>query len=168
MGNQKYGKSGNTGLALIGATQVFPLSSFCLGSSRKIVFRPGIILMDPGDAAERRPSPVIPPWLTRPPPQPPRWVAEALGTGAIPGKLSAILSGRFRTVCEDGTALPLDKRSVRGLHSFLAQLALGVDHIPGLDRVNLLGVDPDGMVHLFHSLLSVLIDIYSTSRCLFD
>ena len=102
-----------------------------------------------------------PPYMTQ-------LVEEALGTGVILCELSAILTGRFRTVCKDGAALPLDKRSGRGIQSFLAHIPLGVDHIPGLDRVNLLGVDPDGMVHLFHSLLSVLIDIYSTSRCLFD
>ena len=63
---------------------------------------------------------------------PPRLVAEDLGTGAILGKLSVIPAGRLRTVHKDGEALPLDKRSARGIHPFLAQLALGVDQIPVL------------------------------------
>ena len=73
------------------------------------------------------------------PPRPPWPVTEALGTRAIPYELSAILTACFCTVCEDGAALSSDKRSGRGIHSFLAQLALGVDLIPGLDQVTLVG-----------------------------
>ena len=47
------------------------------------------------------------------------------------------------------------------------QLSSGVDLIPVLERVTLVGVDPDGMVHLFHSLFSVRVDLYSTSRRIF-
>ena len=98
-----------------------------------------------------------------PPPRPPRSVVEALGTGEIPGELSAILAGRFWTVRDDGTALTPEKQSVQGIHCFLAS---GV-HIPGLERVALIGVNTDGTVHILHSLLSVLVDLYSTSQRLF-
>ena len=80
--------------------------------------------------------------------RPPRLVSEALGIGAIPVELSAILADRFQTVCEDRVALPSDKLSGRGVYSFLVQIVLGVDHIPGLDWVTLVGVDPDRTVHL--------------------
>ena len=98
-----------------------------------------------------------PPYMTQ-------LVAEALGTVAIPGKISVILAGRFRTVCEGGTALTPDKRSGWGIQSFLAQLASGVDHIPGLDWVYLIGVDHKGTVHLLHLILYVLVDLYYTRR----
>ena len=101
------------------------------------------------------------------PSRPPQSVAEDLGTGHIPGKISTILAGRFRTIFEDGSALPSDKRSGRGIHSFLAQLAWRVDHVPGLERLILVGVDPNIMVHLLHSLLSVPVDLYSTILRLF-
>ena len=45
--------------------------------------------------------------------------AEALRTGVILGELSAILAGRFRTVREGRASLPLDKRPVWEIHSFL-------------------------------------------------
>ena len=80
-------------------------------------------------------------------------MVEDLGTGVIPGELYAILVARFR--------------SGRGIHSFLVQLALGVDHIPVPERLNLVGVNPDEMLHLFQLLFSVLVDIYSTRQCLF-
>ena len=131
-GTKNMGKAGNIGVSLIGAIRVFPLSSFHLGSAREIGFHPGISLVDPVDAVSLRPSSVRPPWSTCPPPRPPRLVEEALGTGVILCELSAILTGRFRTVCKDGAALPLDKRSGRGIQSFLAHIPLGVDHIPGL------------------------------------
>ena len=41
-------KAGNTGVAPLGATRVFPLSSFCLYSRNRI--HRGISLVDPGDA----------------------------------------------------------------------------------------------------------------------
>ena len=102
-----------------------------------------------------------------PPPRPPRLVVEALGTGEIPGELSAILAGRFRTVRKDGAALLSDKLSVRGINSFLEQVAPGVDRIHGLERVTLVGIEPDEMVHLFHSLFSVPFGLYSTIQRLF-
>ena len=53
------------------------------------------------------------------------------------------------------------------MHSFLAHLALGEVPVPGLEQVTLVGVDPDGRVHLMHSLLSVGVSIYSTECRLF-
>ena len=99
--------------------------------------------------------------------RPPQLVAEALGAGVIPSKFSAILAVHFRTVCGNGTALPPYKRLGLGIHSFLVQLVSGVGHIPGLDMVSLIGVEQDGTVHLFHSLLSVSVDLYCISPRLF-
>ena len=70
-------------------------------------------------------------------------------------------------VCKDGAALPLDKRLVRVIQYFLAQLELGADHIPVLERVISVGVNPDVIVHLLHSLLSVPTNLYLTSQRLF-
>ena len=87
--------------------------------------------------------------------RPPLLVAEALGNIVIPAELSAILVDRFWMVWEDGAALPSEKHLGQGIHSFLVHIFSGVDHIPGLERVTLVGVDPDIVVHLLHSLLSV-------------
>ena len=140
---------------------MFPLSSFCFGLDRKIGFHPNVSLVDPGDTAGLQPYPARPPLLTQVPYVRLSWLAETLGTGAIPGELFAILTACFRAVCKYGAALPSDKRFFRVIRSFVAQLVPGVALIPGLDRVTLLGVDPEGMVHLFHSLFSVLFDLYS-------
>ena len=101
------------------------------------------------------------------PPQTPHSVAEALGTGAIPADLAAILAAHSRTVREDGTARTPEERSGRGIHSFLAHLALGEVPVSGLERVTLVGVDPDGRLHLMHSLFSVRFNLYSTECRLF-
>ena len=101
------------------------------------------------------------------PPRPPRLVAKALGTGAIPAKLSAILADRFRTVREDGESLSLEKRLVRGVHSFLAQLKSVVEIVPRLEQVTLVRINSDVMLHLMHLVLSVWVDMYSTSRHIF-
>ena len=89
----------------------------------------------------------------------PRSVVEALGTGEIPAELSAILVAAFRTVHKDGAARSSEKRLGRGIHSFLAQLALVVDPIHGLEQVTLVGVDPYEMVHFMHFLISIRVDI---------
>ena len=99
--------------------------------------------------------------------RPPCSVAEDLGTGAIPAKLSAILAAHSQTVSKDGAALTAEKRSGQGIHSFLVQLESGVDPVPGLDRVTVVGVDPDGRVHLMHSLFYVQVDLYLTLQCMF-
>ena len=100
-------------------------------------------------------------------PGPPRSVAEALETGAIPAELAAILATNSRTVCMDGTACTLEERSGRGFHSFLAHLVLGEVPVLGLEQVTLFGVGPDGRVHLMHSLFSAWVNAYSTECRLF-
>ena len=86
--------------------------------------------MDTGDT----PCLCLPDRHGRPGPlRPPRLVVEALGTGETPDELFAILAARFRTVREDGAVLSSEKRLGQGIHSFLAQIASGVDLIPGLD-----------------------------------
>ena len=97
------------------------------------------------------------------PPRPPRLVAEALGTGAIPAELSAILAARFQMVREDEEEITWDKRSDRDIQSYLVKLVLGVELIPGLELVTLVRVDLDRIVHLMHSLFSVWVNTYSTS-----
>ena len=89
------------------------------------------------------------------PPRPPRSVAEALGTKAIPADLSIILALHSRTVREDGAACTLEVRLGQVIHSFLAELASEVDLVPGLERVTIAGLDPDGRVLLMHSILSL-------------
>ena len=46
-------------------------------------------------------------------------------------------------------------------------MVLGVDPIPVLERVTLVRVNPDGMVHLMHSLFSVRVHIYLTRQIIF-
>ena len=93
------------------------------------------------------------------PPRPPRLVAEALRTRGIRSELSTIPMARFRTVRKDGAELSSDNHSSRGVHSFLAQLVLGVDLIPRLERVTVVRVDLDVMVYLLHSLFSVWVKL---------
>ena len=109
---------------------MFLLSSFFLALAHKIGFHPVISLVDPGNAASHWASPVGPSWSTWTLPWIPRSVEETLGTVAVLSELSAILTGRFREVREDWTALPPEKFSGRGIHSSLAQLTSGVDHTP--------------------------------------
>ena len=132
----------------------------------KLAFHPGISLVDlitPPAAGIRPPVRYGQPR----PPQTPRLVAEALGTGTILAELSAILAARFWVFREDGAALSSEKRSGQGIHYFLAQLTLGVEPILGLERVTLVRIDPNGMVHFMHFLFSVRVNIYSTSRHIF-
>ena len=56
-------------------------------------------------------------------------------------------------------ALLLDKRLGRGIHSFLEQLTMGVELIPGLEWLILGGVNPDRMLHFLHSLFSIQVDL---------
>ena len=102
-----------------------------------------------------------------PPPRPPWLVAEDMGNILILAELAMILADHFHTVRKEGASLSEEKRSGRGIHFFLSQMALGVDLVPGLEKVTLVGFDLDGMVHLMHSLFSVWVDIYLTSRRLF-
>ena len=77
------------------------------------------------------------------------------------------MSDRFRVAKEDGGPLSRDKRSGRGVHSFLVNLASRVDPVPGFERVVLLQFDPDGTVHFLHSIFSVLVDLYSMDQRIF-
>ena len=73
----------------------------------------------------------------------------------------------------------MEKRLCRGIHYFLAQLAqlaqlvqlvqlaLGVDLVPGLERMMVVGVNPVGRVYLMHSLFPVWDDLYSIQQHLF-
>ena len=65
---------------------------------------------------------------------------EDLGNRVVPAELSTILADRFRTVRKDGADLSSEKHSGRGIHSFLMQIALGVDLIPGQERLALFRV----------------------------
>ena len=67
-----------------------------------------------------------------------------------------------------GGALTTERRTVRGLYSFLSHLVSGVDPVPGFERICLIWVDPDRMLHLMHLLFSVPVGLYSTARRLFD
>ena len=69
----------------------------------------------------------------------PRLMVETLRTGAIPAELFTIFAARFWTVCEDEASLSPKKSSGLGIQSFLTQMASGVDPIPGLERVTLVG-----------------------------
>ena len=50
------------------------------------------------------------------PPQPPWLVGEVIGTGHLPDKILEALSGRVRTVREEGGPLSTEKRTGQGLH----------------------------------------------------
>ena len=49
--------------------------------------------------------------------------------------------------------------SVRWIHHFLAQLSLVVEPVPRLERVTVVGSDPDGRMLLMHSLFSVRVNV---------
>ena len=147
---------------------MFPLFSFRLSSALEIGVPPRHRPHEIGEISGFRPSPAPPAMVDMGPPWPPQLVAEALGNGSILGELDAILADHSRTILEDRKALSAEKRSVWGIHSFLTQLTLGLDPVPGLDRVTLVGVDLDVMVHLMHSILSVWVDIYLAIRRLFS
>ena len=53
------------------------------------------------------------------------------------------------------------------IHSFLVQLALGVDLVPGLERVTMVGLGPDGRLLLLQLFFSVRVNVYLTQRHLF-
>ena len=101
------------------------------------------------------------------PPPPPWSVGEVLRTGRLPNDLVAELSDRSQVTKEDGGPLFAEKRYGRVVHSFMARMASEVDPVPGFERVVLLQVDPDGTVHILHSLFSVLFDLSSTDRRIF-
>ena len=94
-------------------------------------------------------------------------VTEALGTGAIPAELAAILAAHSQPVREDGTACTLEECSGQVIHSFQAQIASGVDPVPGMERVTAVILGPDRRVLLIHSLFSVWVNVYLAQRHLF-
>ena len=57
-----------------------------------------------------------------------------------------------------------EELSGRGIHSFLAQLALRADPVSGLEQVMVVGVDPGRRVHLMNLLLSVRVNVYLTQQ----
>ena len=144
---QNTGNDRNTGVTPLDATRDFLFSS-SYRPACKIRFHPGIIFVDPSDAAGRwnlvRWSAMVAP----DPPWPPRLVGEVLGTGRLPNALTKILASRSQTVREDGGELSMEKQASWGLHYFLAHLVLGVDPVPGLEPLCLLCVKRNGMVHL--------------------
>ena len=103
------GKSGNKGVASLGATRVFPLFSFRLGSAHEIRVPPRHRPRGPGGADGHRPLPNPPTMVNPGPPRPPWSVDEALGTGAISAELATILTDHSRNVREDGEALLAEK-----------------------------------------------------------
>ena len=91
--------------------------------------------MDPSDVVGRQTLAFRDIMVVPDPPHPPQFVGEVLGNGRLPNALTKIIASRFRMVHEDGVALSTENRAVRGLHSFLANLASGVDLVPGLERL---------------------------------
>ena len=53
------------------------------------------------------------------------------------------------------------------IHSFLEELALEVDLVPGLERVTMIGLDLGVRVIFIHSLFSVRVNVYLTQQRLF-
>ena len=94
-------------------------------------------------------------------------VAEALGTGAIPSELATILAAHSQTGRNDGTSRTPEERSFLVIHSFLAHLALGEVPFPGLERVTLVVLEPDGRVLLMQWLFSIRVNAYLTQCCIF-
>ena len=60
-----------------------------------------------------------------------------------------------------------EKQYGQGFHSLLVHIASGVDPVHGLERLFLLGVDRGRTVHLLHLAISVLVNLYSTTRRFF-
>ena len=61
----------------------------------------------------------------------------------------------------------MERRTIRGLHTFLVHLPSGVDPVPMFTGITLYGVDCDETVHLLHYLLSVPVIFYFMARRLF-
>ena len=77
------------------------------------------------------------------PPLPTRLVGEVLRTGRMPNHIVAALSDWFRVTKEDSVTLSVEKRYIRGVYSFLAHLASGVEPVPRFERVVLIQFDLD-------------------------
>ena len=98
------------------------------------------------------------------PHRPNQFVGGVLGTVPFPENLVEALTGQFLAVWEEGGALSMKRRTVWGVHSLLGHLTSGVDPVPGLERLTLLGGNQDGAVHLLHSLFSVPVGLYYSPR----
>ena len=123
--------------------------------------------MEPGDTNSRRTLSHQTAMVVPDPPRPSRSLREVTGNGQLPNALTKILASCFCMVRKDGEGLSMDNRAGLGIHSFLSHLASGVDPVPGLDQLELLGVYQDGMLHLLHSLFSIPVDLYSSTRHIF-
>ena len=88
-------------------------------------------------------------------------------SGTLPEELAVVLSSRFGVLEEDSGALWTERRSRRLLHALLGRPDSCPDHRPNFERLTLLGVDRDGMVHLIKSLFSVPVGLYSSDWQLF-
>ena len=54
--------------------------------------------------------------------------------------------------------------SRQGIHAFLGNISYGVDPVPGMECLALLGVNQDGTVHILHSFFDVPVGRYSAER----
>ena len=86
-----------------------------------------------------------------------------LGTGRNPDDLVGALLDRFQATWEDDGGLSLELRTWRGLHAFLRHITSGVDPVPGMERLTLLGVDRDDTMDLLHLLFSIPVGPYSAN-----
>ena len=68
---------------------------------------------------------------------------------------------------EDGGSISTEKQSGRGVYSFLAHFASGVDPVPGFKLVAILQVNQDGTLQLLHLLFSFQVSLYSMAWRLF-
>ena len=84
------------------------------------------------------------------PPQPPWLVGEVIGTGRLTYNIYGDFTARFLVTREERGLLYAELRSVRGLHTFLSNLASRLEPSPGLDRLALPGVNRDETVHTLH------------------
>ena len=64
--------------------------------------------------------------------------------------------------------LSTELRSRLGIHGLMGHIASGVDPALGMERLGLLGVDRDGIVHLLDSFFSVPVRLYAINRRLCD
>ena len=99
--------------------------------------------------------------------QPPRSLAEVLGTGRLPVDFIKALSARFCLTVPNETPLLTNLRKGGGVHTFLVCLTAEAAPVPGLADLMLLGVEQDREAHILHSLFSVPVGLYDPDRSLF-
>ena len=81
----------------------------------------------------------------------PQLAREVLGTGQLPDKPPGICWLGFKSPGRRGGVLLSELLSGQGIQDFPGNLAFGVDLAPGLERFDLLGVDPNETVHVLAS-----------------